>query len=106
MDNLYCARILEMQNLIKTLYYFFKSGQDCKTADENLGCSGYTNQGKVDPVNLKHMKGSGNKNFPNSVKDVGVYNNKIHFFPSAISICCLSEIKDQFIIKFGNKVKH
>ncbi|VDI60371.1 Hypothetical predicted protein [Mytilus galloprovincialis] len=45
------------------------SGQDCKTADENLGCSGYTNQGKVDPVNLKHMKGSGNKNFPNSVKD-------------------------------------
>ncbi|CAC5383997.1 unnamed protein product [Mytilus coruscus] len=49
------------------------SGQACKTDDENLGCSSYTNQGKVDAVNLKHMKGSGDKNLPYPLKDVGTF---------------------------------
>ncbi|XP_076078916.1 uncharacterized protein LOC143048962 [Mytilus galloprovincialis] len=46
-------------------------GPNRKTDDENLGCIGFMNQKDVDPINLKDMHGSGDRNLPYPVKDTG-----------------------------------
>lgn len=79
--------------MVTAIYYFFESGQYCKIDDENLGCIGFTKQRTVDSVNLEDTNGSGDKILPHQVKDVSVYLKQIYYFPSAIRICCRTEIK-------------
>lgn len=84
------------------MYYIFKSGQDRKADDEKLGCSGFTNQKKVDPINREDMEGSGDKNWPNPWKDVSVYLKLIHFFPKRHEHLMSNRYKNKLIKEFGN----
>lgn len=84
----------------------FKIEQDHKTDDEKRGCSGFTNQKDVDPVNLKDKTGSGDKILPHPVKDVRVYLKKVHFFLYKSHYHLLSNRNKTYILEvFGNKAK-
>lgn len=59
--------------------FFFKRGQGHETDDKNHGCSALIKQKEVDPVFIEDIKGSGDTNLPQPLKDVRVYLRRINF---------------------------